>query len=71
MDLHCQNKGGVGVILSEFNTPKNIIKYYLGGTHLKCVNNHYAKFEHKGMKTVGVTDYINQMQSSILDGKML
>ena len=23
------------------------------------MNNHYAKFEYKGMKTVGVTDYTN------------
>ena len=29
----------------------------IGGTYLQCVNNHYAKFEYKGMKTVGVTDY--------------
>ena len=28
------------------------------GSHLQCVNNHYAKFEYKGMKTVGVTDTI-------------
>ena len=27
--------------------------------HLQCVNNHYAKFEYKGMKTVGVTVYTN------------
>ena len=31
----------------------------IGGAHLLCVNNHYAKFEYKGMKTVGVTDYTN------------
>ena len=24
------------------------------------MNNHYAKIEYKGMKTVGVTDYTNQ-----------
>ena len=30
----------------------------IGGAHLQCVNNHYAKFEYSGMKTVGVTDYI-------------
>ena len=24
------------------------------------MNNHYAKFEYKGMKTVGVTDYTSQ-----------
>ena len=27
------------------------------GAHFQCVNNHYAKFEFKGMNTVGVTDY--------------
>ena len=31
--------------------------------HLQCVNNHYAKFEYKEMKTVGVTDYTNQTPS--------
>ena len=25
--------------------------------HFQCVNNHYEKFENKGMETVGVTDY--------------
>ena len=30
---------------------------------LQYVNNHYAKFELKGMKTVGVTDYTNQAPS--------
>ena len=29
----------------------------IGGAHLQCVNNHYAKFEYKEMNTVGVTDY--------------
>ena len=28
----------------------------IGGGHLKYVNNHFAKFEYKGMKTLGVTD---------------
>ena len=28
--------------------------HQIGGAHLKCVNNHYAKFEYKGMNTVGV-----------------
>ena len=27
--------------------------------HLQCVNIHYAKFENKGMNTVGVKDYTN------------
>ena len=30
------------------------------GAHFQCMNNHYAKFEYKGMKNVGVTDYTNQ-----------
>ena len=25
----------------------------MGGAHHQCVNNHYAKFEYKGMNTVG------------------
>ena len=29
------------------------------GAHLQCVNNYYAKFEYKGMKTIRVTDYTN------------
>ena len=31
----------------------------VGIAHLQCVNNLYSKFEYKGMKTVGVTDYTN------------
>ena len=27
--------------------------------HLQFVNNHYVKYEYKGMKTAGVTDYTN------------
>ena len=30
-----------------------------GVAHLQCVNNHYSKFEYKGMKTVRVTDNTN------------
>ena len=30
------------------------------GAYLQSVDNHYAKFEYEGMKTVGVTDYTNQ-----------
>ena len=50
--------------MSKFNNPKNIIKYRsnvhkIEGAHFQCVNNHYAKFEYKGMKTVRVTDYTN------------
>ena len=29
------------------------------GAHFQYVNIHYAKFEYKGMNTVGVTDYTN------------
>ena len=31
----------------------------MGGANLQCVNNHYAKFEHIGINTIGVTDYTN------------
>ena len=37
------------------------------GTHLQCVNNHYAKFEYKGMKSVGVTDYTNKAPQQFCD----
>ena len=40
------------------------------GAHFQCVNNHYAKFEYKGMKTVRVTDYTNKAPLRIQDGKM-
>ena len=33
------------------------------------MNNHYAKFEYKRMKTVGATDYTNQTPLGIWDGK--
>ena len=39
------------------------------GAHLQCMNNHYAKFEYKGMKTVGVTDYTNLTPLCISEGK--
>ena len=61
-------KGDVGIMMSKFNTPKNIIKilsnvHKIEGAHLQCVNNHQPAFEYKGMKTVGVTDYTNQTPS--------
>ena len=31
------------------------------------MNNHYATFEYKGLKTVGFTDYINRYHLSFLD----
>ena len=33
------------------------------GAHVQCMNNHYAKLKYYGMKSVGVTDYINQTPS--------
>ena len=39
------------------------------GAHLQCVNNHYAKFEYKGMKTVGVAEYTNQTPKCVADGQ--
>ena len=43
--------------MSNFNTRKKIRKYLsnvnkIGGAHLQCVNNYYAKFEHERMKTI-------------------
>ena len=34
--------------------------YKIRGAHLQCVNHHYAKFDYKRIKTVGVTDNLNQ-----------
>ena len=42
---------------SEKKIKKNVHK--IKGAHFQCVNNHYAKFEYKGMNTVGVSDYTN------------
>ena len=39
------------------------------GAHLQCVNNHYAKFENKEMKTVGVADYTNRAPSKHFYGE--
>ena len=44
--------------LSKIRNISNM--HEIGGAHLQCMNNHYSKFEYKGMKTVGVTDYTNQ-----------
>ena len=59
--------------MSKFNTPKNnkilsnVCK--IGGAHLQLVNNHYAKFECKEMKTKGVTDDTNQTAPKHFDWK--
>ena len=49
---------------SRFNTHQKwekTMKHFhkIGDANLQCVNNHYAKFECKGMNTVGVKDYTN------------
>ena len=60
--------------MSKFNTRKNEKAvsnvHKMVGAHLQCVNNHYAKFEYKGMKTIGVTDYTNQATTTHLGWKM-
>ena len=49
--------------MSKFNTHQKWEKmkqyHKIWGAHLQCANNHYAKFEYKGMNTAGVTDYTN------------
>ena len=42
---------------SKFNTRQKLRKYLsnlhkIRAAHLQCVDNHYAKFEYKGMKSV-------------------
>ena len=42
---------------SKFNTRQKLRKYLsnlhkIRDAHLQCVDNHYAKFEYKGMKSV-------------------
>ena len=51
--------------MSKFKTAQKLNKksgnvYKIDGAQLQCMNNHCTKFEHKGMETVGVTDYTNQ-----------
>ena len=43
----------------------------IGRAHLQCVDNHYAKFEYKVMKTVWVTDYTNQTPPKELGWKKI
>ena len=51
---------GKNVCSTPFKIKKNKINVHkIEGANLQCVNNHYAKFEYKGMNTVGVTDYTN------------
>ena len=39
------------------------------GATVQSMNNHYAKFEYLGMKTVRLTDYTNQTPSKHLNEK--
>ena len=39
----------------------------IGGAHLQCMYNHLAKFEYKGMKTLGVTDLTNEAPLIVAD----
>ena len=38
---------------------KTFLKFAQNGYICQYVNNHYTKFEYKGMKTFGVADYTN------------
>ena len=53
--------------ISNFITPQTMKKiaavHNIEAAHLLYVNNHQAKFEYKRNKTVGVTDYTNQVPS--------
>ena len=42
------------------------------GTHVQRINNHFAKYEYKQTKTIGVTDYTKlDTILSILNGKKM
>ena len=43
--------------------------YKIEGAHLQCMNNHCAKFEYKGIRTVGIKDYTNQTPTMHLGWK--
>ena len=53
--------------MSKLNSPKNMIFFIKiaqkGEAHIQCMNNHFAKFEYLGMKTLGDTDNTNQKPS--------
>ena len=70
-------RSGVDVIMSikaqhsqKYNKILSNV-HKIEGAHLQWVNNHYAKFEYKRMKTVGVTDYTNQTTSKHLEEMFL
>ena len=49
---------------------KNIsIVHIIGGAYVHCMNNHSAKFEYKGMRTVEDTEYTTQTQSKHFEQK--
>ena len=43
-------------------TDQTLLWNCIGCANLQCVNNYHAKFEYKGMKIVGVTDYTHITQ---------
>ena len=53
--------------MSKFNSPKNkknVNQFeQKGEPHVQCMNKHYAEFEYKGMKIIGVTDNTHQKPS--------
>ena len=43
----------------------------IGGAHVQCMNNLYAKFLYQRMKTAGATDYTNQTPSKHFEQKKM
>ena len=66
---------GLVTMINKENNKTKLLWTCIVGVHLQSVNNHYAKFEYKGIKTVGVTDYtqITQCKHSkgVVDVKCL
>ena len=40
----------IGVTEGKIEQDQTLLWTCVAGAHLQCVNNHYAKFEYKGMK---------------------
>ena len=56
--------GQIGKCLSStpIKKEKKVKQFHnIRGAHLQCVNNHYAKFEYKGMNTVGVVNRLHKL----------
>ena len=45
-------------ILFQKKQDQTLLWTCVAGAHLQCVNNHYAKFQYKRMKSVLITDYM-------------